>query len=307
MLHALEMEAEEEEDFTADDEDEDEDHHHHEVLQLLPSSKPAAASRIRKQGFGSHPRALTRRDSHGADNGPLGYGKMMVVTGTILCFWLLAYQVNNNSEGDASPLPVSPSTTQQGEGTPVDATPMTPTETSNSGGGTSRKATSTPVTKLSGPYSVISQITPDPEHLPLDEATKEALTEKWGKWHFWDGEEDNRPKDDYCGKYPNRDIPGDDFPEDSWQTDAVYVNHILDDGEQLISRTMEAIYTEYGWGKPQTPTGLVERLQLFRWELYDHLAEMPGPSPKYARRGDHGGGGWTTARSQEGLIRRILQ
>ena len=45
--------------------------------------------------------------------------------------------------------------------------------------------------------------------------------EKWGKWGFWDGEEEIRPSEDYCGKYDNRDIPGDKFPENSWQTDAV--------------------------------------------------------------------------------------
>ena len=38
---------------------------------------------------------------------------------------------------------------------------------------------------------------------------------------FYDGAEDTRPTEDYCSKYPNRDIPSEDFPANAWQTDAV--------------------------------------------------------------------------------------
>jgi len=45
--------------------------------------------------------------------------------------------------------------------------------------------------------------------------------ESWGHWGFWDGAEETRPEGDYCGKYPNRDIPEDEWPENAWQVDAV--------------------------------------------------------------------------------------
>ena len=54
---------------------------------------------------------------------------------------------------------------------------------------------------------------------------------------------------------PTRDIPGEDFPETAWQADAVFVNHILNDADELIARTMEAIFIEYGHGKPLEPEG----------------------------------------------------
>jgi hypothetical protein len=102
-------------------------------------------------------------------------------------------------------------------------------------------------------YSKYATILPLIDHPLPDDTTKEKLAERFGRWHFWDGEEENRPQEDYCAKYPNRDVPGDEFPEDAWQGDAVFVNHILNDADQLIARTMEAIFVEYGHGKPLDP------------------------------------------------------
>ena len=62
------------------------------------------------------------------------------------------------------------------------------------------------------------------EQPPKDEETKvidNAIIEKWGKWKFYDGGADTRPKEDYCAKYPNRDVPEKEFPKDAWQADAV--------------------------------------------------------------------------------------
>ena len=104
-------------------------------------------------------------------------------------------------------------------------------------------------------YSKYATILPLIDHPLPDEDEKAALNEKFGKWHFWDGDEDERPMEDYVGKFPNRDIPGEDIPDEAWQADAVYVNHILNDADQLIARTMEAIFIEYGHGKPLEPAG----------------------------------------------------
>jgi hypothetical protein len=86
-------------------------------------------------------------------------------------------------------------------------------------------------------YSDLSKITPDVERkYPLYSTSATAdLQAKYGRWNFWDGEEDKRPSKDYCGAYPNRDIPGGEFPEEAWQVDAVFVNHIINDASELIS------------------------------------------------------------------------
>jgi len=104
-------------------------------------------------------------------------------------------------------------------------------------------------------YSKYATILPLIDHPLPDEEEKNALAEKYGKWHFWDGDEDERPMEDYAGKFPNRDIPGEEIHDEAWQADAVYVNHILNDADLLIARAMEAIFIEYGHGKPLEPEG----------------------------------------------------
>lgn len=104
-------------------------------------------------------------------------------------------------------------------------------------------------------YSRYATVQPLIDHPFPNDEVKEELADKYGYWHFWDGEEEERPMEDYTAKYPNRDIPGEEFPEYAWQADAVYVNHILNDADQLIGRTMEAIFIEYGHGKPLPAEG----------------------------------------------------
>jgi hypothetical protein len=156
-------------------------------------------------------------------------------------------------------------------------------------------------------YSQYATILPLIDHplLPNGDETKEALIGKYGKWHFWDGDESNRPREDYFGKYPNRDVPGNEFPLEAWQADAVFVNHFLNDADQLITRTMEAIFVEYGHGKPLDPDGLAERMKIFHWSRPD-LSTTNEPPAKYGKNGDQGDGGWTTRRSFDGLVRRLL-
>ena len=138
-----------------------------------------------------------------------------------------------------------------------------------------------------------------------DESVRVEESKKWGSWHFWDGESSNRPKDDYCSKYPNRDIPGDDFPDNSWQLDAVYVNHYLNDADKLVQRAMEAIFTEYGKGKPLASEKLAERHRMFHWENLD-FSKSQDPPKEFKSNGSRDIGGWTTKRSFDGLVRRLL-
>jgi len=130
----------------------------------------------------------------------------------------------------------------------------------------------------------------------------------WGHWKFYDGAEDERPKDEeyHWNDYPNKDVPSDKFPAEAWQSDAVYVNHFLEEAEKLVSRAKEAILTEYGHGLPRSPEQSVEAQKMFKIEILDLAA---GEILNKERRGPaewmfHGG--WTTERSFQGLSRRLL-
>ena len=154
-------------------------------------------------------------------------------------------------------------------------------------------------------YAKMATIVPDPFHAPIDDSTRASLTDTYGKWHFWDGDGDVRPTGDYCGEYPHRDIPGNDFPSNAWQTDAVYVNHLINDAEELLERTIEAIYEEYGLGKSQNKGDLgqlmAERAKLthvHKMDLGSGDARVPGEALNQ--------GGWTTPRSFDGLVLRLL-
>lgn len=126
--------------------------------------------------------------------------------------------------------------------------------------------------------------------------------EKWGKWKFYDGGEEIRPKEDYCANYPNRDIPGSDFPDDSWQIDAVYVNHFLNDGISLVKRVEEAILTEYGHGKydGMSPKELVLRRQMFELTMIDDDVDDRKQPDKPTNAGI------STKSSYKGLVKRLL-
>jgi hypothetical protein len=156
-------------------------------------------------------------------------------------------------------------------------------------------------------YSLLSTIPPDPESTVASEEQMKELGAKYGHWHFWDGEEDNRPETtNLCDQFgPVCDIPGDKFPDGSWQGDAVFVNHILNDADKLVTRAMEAIFEEYGHPKPKSAEGLAERMKMFRWDKID-LKTADGPPEHFQKSLTRANGGWTTKRSFEGLVRRIL-
>eukprot|EP00980_Cylindrotheca_fusiformis_P009916 scaffold2194_cov130-Cylindrotheca_fusiformis.AAC.12 len=155
-------------------------------------------------------------------------------------------------------------------------------------------------------YSKFAEVKPLVDHpLPDSQKVEAVVKEFEGKWGFYDGDEDERPANDYLADYPNRDMPGDDMPDDAWQVDAVFVNHYLNDADKLISRTMEAIYTELGHPKPTDTDAMIARMKLLHWTKVD-LSTADSPPPKYSEGGDRGGGGWTTERSFDGLVRRLL-
>ena len=136
-------------------------------------------------------------------------------------------------------------------------------------------------------------------HLPL------SVNDKWGHWQLEDNGKDLRPSNDYPATYPNRDIPFQNFPDHAWQSDTVYVKQYLQQADQLIDRAMEAIFAEYGHVQPLNAYQLEDRQKMFQWTR-EELTSATGPPPKYTRHGDRGNGGWTTTRSADGLVRRLL-
>jgi len=143
-----------------------------------------------------------------------------------------------------------------------------------------------------------------PVQSPPNDENSGMGKEKWGYWKFYDGGADSRPEGDYCGKYENRDIPGDEFPENAWQTDAVYVNHFLDEALKLVARTKEAIYAEYGAGEPLDDSKRERREAMFHVNLIDCDKASSDKDKEFAKV--HGQTGWICKESYHGLVRRLI-
>lgn len=65
------------------------------------------------------------------------------------------------------------------------------------------------------------------------------------------------------------------------------------------------IVPEYGKPKPKSAELLAERMKMFHWEKID-LSKEELPPATFTKRGTRGIGGWTTKRSFDGLVRRLL-
>ena len=115
------------------------------------------------------------------------------------------------------------------------------------------------------------------------------------QWGSWRGATPRTPQE-LVARYPHGDVPFAAFPEDAWQKDAAFVQQYLEDAKSLVARAKRAIYAEYGYTN-QSAT------QMFDWTMVGHNDDVPD---KYRKRGDRGNGGWTTTRSYDGLVRRVL-
>ena len=130
-------------------------------------------------------------------------------------------------------------------------------------------------------YSKYATIVPDPEYAaPSSPDNDNDNNDDWGSWHFWDDAEDERPAGDYCAGYPSRDIPVDDLADEAWQVDAVFVNHMLDSGEELVQRAQEVIFAEYGYPRNPEINELLERNRMFQWEKVD-MQLPPETTPSF--------------------------
>jgi len=170
---------------------------------------------------------------------------------------------------------------------------------------TTMKATNTPTAMKANNTSTDRKVTNAPTAMKANNNdNKDAMIEKWGKWHFWDNDPGSRPTEDYLSAYPNKDCPYEDFPWTAWQADSVYVNHFLDSASELMQRGKNALYEEYGLGPVEDldDEQLLSRVNMFKLNLIDFEAGEINKPPE----GSLDRGGWTTRKSLKALSRRLI-
>lgn len=117
-----------------------------------------------------------------------------------------------------------------------------------------------------------------------------APVDTFGSWTLVDTKRSTRPANDFYTKYPSRDVPWEDFPDTAWQKDEEYLPKFLEEGIALAERALEAILTEYGFGKDQDSRDFSQRIKLLGAQV-----EKTEPGAVILN-GD----------SYKGLVRRIL-
>jgi hypothetical protein len=76
-------------------------------------------------------------------------------------------------------------------------------------------------------------------------SSDQALKAAWGSWTLQDSK--TRPNlDEVFDKYPNKDLPRSEFPDESWQLDTEYLKSYLEESIALTERALGAILAEYG-------------------------------------------------------------
>jgi hypothetical protein len=138
----------------------------------------------------------------------------------------------------------------------------------------------------------------------LNETAKEALTKQWGKWSLLKDPKAPRPTLP-CHQFDHCDVPRSKFPRNAWQTDTDFLEPFLTQAQELVTRAQEAILAEYGQSKFDFPDKtLAERSANFQ---LDHLNLLGSDThPPDAKKDAIDNGGWTTPRSFQGLVRRLL-
>lgn len=179
---------------------------------------------------------------------------------------------------------------------------------------------------------------------PLSPTKNQELHDTWGSWTFVDRNTTTRPtyvylcpllncnckkkvsvigkfsynrflfslffghhRDDYCGAYPNRDIPWEKFPRGAWQTDVDYLTDYLQQSKELVMRAMEVHLAEYGFGPDDLPEdSFLDRAYQSPFRL-DILDKPPyDDDERRLTAGVNQYAGWITTKSFNGLVRRLL-
>ncbi len=138
----------------------------------------------------------------------------------------------------------------------------------------------------------------------LNDTTKAALAATWGQWQpLQDLKAPRRPPLP-CSPFDHCDVPRSQFPPLAWQSDAQFLHEFVTQAQDLVTRAQEAILAEYGQSQYDLPNKtLTERSKKFQLH---HLHLSDGEHPPDAKKVDVDNGGWTTPRSFQGLVRRLL-
>ncbi|GKY93541.1 hypothetical protein MPSEU_000321500 [Mayamaea pseudoterrestris] len=141
-----------------------------------------------------------------------------------------------------------------------------------------------------------------PRGQPITPAQKQAMTDQYGQWTFVDPKATQRPGEDFYAKFPNRDVPREQFPSNAWQTDSEYLSEFLNASLELVIRAQEAILSEYGHGKLDEPElDFDERSKMFYVNMVDMrndtwASDVTEPTAA----------GWHDRTAWENLQKRIL-
>lgn len=137
---------------------------------------------------------------------------------------------------------------------------------------------------------------------PISKAEKKRLAKKWGSWTFDDYKHTELPP-----TYPNNDVPREEFPTGSWQTDPVYLEKFLGQSISYVETAMEAILAEYGRSKFDEPTkSFEERAYMFDLTIFPE--RQPGFSKfrGYSLKEPPGNAGYATQSTLDKIRLRLL-
>jgi len=119
-----------------------------------------------------------------------------------------------------------------------------------------------------------------------------ALAKEWGSWTLPALSSNQKVDESFYQGFPNRDVPRHDFPSSAWQVDKNYLSKFLPEAMALTERAMEAILSEYGFGKNENKDQTFDERSV-NFRLY---SDKSNPT----------GGGWMPPSSYQGLQRRLL-
>lgn len=130
----------------------------------------------------------------------------------------------------------------------------------------------------------------------------------WGYFDFEDPTEEwrgkVRPQPDFS-TVEHRDVKSSDFPEGAWQKDDAYMKRFLEEAKNLVNRTIEGVYAEYGVGVAPFGGDTLTDEQLVQREEFAPYAIIQDIENDEEFRGK-GNRMWMTQNSLDGLARRLI-
>jgi hypothetical protein len=132
-----------------------------------------------------------------------------------------------------------------------------------------------------------------------------AVRREWGAWTDIEQDDIVRPLPNFDMK-PYGDINNTDFPENSWQSDELYIAKFIVEARALIDRVREGIYAEYGFPlKNKNGTMLSKEEKEERDAKFEVKILIPNGTNPLADTLSTGIA-WLSKPAIDGLIRKLL-